>query len=201
MAAGRKNFIFFLCPLDGVRFRLSAQCAASLACSGCPEPSRRAMRILTPTDTRVNAEIRRLMRDVVAPTAARQSLPAKRPTTMISAALNSNWNTPVAATGSAKRTTGANGAPCRNGISLECAMRLEDLHIADIFVVLLCVDLDLAVQNADEIVIAQLAQELADGDARTADENAQLVVAVLMVQLIPRAVDKCGLVDLGADGA
>ena len=80
-------------------------------------------------------------------------------------------------------------------------MRLEDLHIADIFVVLLCVDLDLAVQNADEIVIAQLAQELADGDARTADENAQLVVAVLMVQLIPRAVDKCGLVDLGADGA
>ena len=68
-----------------------------------PAPRSRATTTLVPTDRPTNRLMSRLMREVLEPTAARASLPAKRPTTTTSAALNSSCRRLEAIKGKAKR--------------------------------------------------------------------------------------------------
>ena len=59
----------------------------------------------------MNAPMSRLISDVVAPTAARAVLLSNLPTTMTSAALNSNCKMPVSASGTEKRMICGRGLP------------------------------------------------------------------------------------------
>ena len=63
------------------------------------QPTRRATRMFTPTEMPMNVLTIRLTRLEVAPTAASAMLPENLPTTITSAALNSSWSIPVAASG------------------------------------------------------------------------------------------------------
>ena len=67
-----------------------------------PEPMQRAMTTLAPRARPVYRLMMRLMAGILLPAAAMASLPTKRPSTKMSAAVKSCWKRPVSATGRAK---------------------------------------------------------------------------------------------------
>ena len=89
-------------PTPLARARVMAVWTLWLTLSCRPAPRSRDTTTLVPTDRPTNRLIIRLMREVLDPTAASASFPAKRPTTTISAALNSSWSRLEAIRGRAK---------------------------------------------------------------------------------------------------
>ena len=87
-------------PLTSARVIAVWTLPLTLSCR--PAPRSRATTTLVPTDSPTNRLIIRLISAVLEPTAARASLPANRPTTTTSAALNSSCSRLEAISGRAK---------------------------------------------------------------------------------------------------
>ena len=79
----------------------SAVCTVSLASRYSPPPQKRATSTFAPTEIPIKKLTSRLMSELVAPTAAMASLPTNRPTTTMSAALNSSCKMPEHMSGKA----------------------------------------------------------------------------------------------------